>query len=106
MRESHANLNTRTYLAIFLIATSIGVATTSIATPVLAAKDPDPARGGLDKADENVHDHLGTGTEGDVRFHEGLCQGGHSTTVLDSIGGCDNPIITDPGKSDDHRQDK
>ena len=40
-----------------------------------------------------------------VRFHEGLCQGGHSTTVLDSIGGCDNPIITDPGNSDENRQD-
>lgn len=89
-------------MAIFLIATSIAVVTTSVGTPAFA----DKARKGLDKADENVHEHLGTGTEGDVRFHEGLCQGGHSTTVLDSINGCDNPIITDPGKSDDHRQDK
>jgi hypothetical protein len=79
-------------------------ATTSLATPAFAKKDS--ARGGLDKADEKVHEHLGTGTEGDVRFHEGLCEGGHSTTVLDSIGGCDNPIITDPGKSDTHRKDK
>jgi acyl-coenzyme A thioesterase PaaI-like protein len=49
--------------------------------------------------------NTGLASDQDVRFHEGLCQGGHSTTVLDSIGGCNNPIITPPGNSDNHRQD-
>jgi len=85
-------LNIRTVLAIFLIATSIAVATTSIATPISAE---DHARGGLDKADKNVHDNTGPLSDQDIRFHEGTCQGGHSTTVLDNLGGCD--ILPPPG---------
>ncbi|HYZ58120.1 MAG TPA: hypothetical protein VE544_00580 [Nitrososphaeraceae archaeon] len=43
-------------------------------------------------------------SEQDVRFHEGTCQGGHSTDVLDEeFGGCD--ALGDPGNSDDNRQD-
>jgi hypothetical protein len=99
-------MNTRTYLAIFLIATSIAITTTSLTTQ--ASADKSNAREGLDKADENVHENVPGGLAGDIdkKFHEGLCRGDHSTTVLDSIGGCDNPIITDPGESDNHRQDK
>lgn len=87
-------MNTRTYLAIFLIASSIAVGIASVALPVSAE---DPARGGLDKADENVHDTPG-GLLGDIdkRFHEGICQGGHSTTIVDrELGGCD--AIKEPG---------
>jgi hypothetical protein len=99
-------------IAIFIIAASMVFATAalSIVTPVLAVKDPDPARGGLDKADKNVHDNTPGGITGeqDKVFHEGLCQGGHSTTVVDEHGGCDGAELglTDPGNSDDHRQDK
>ena len=35
----------------------------------------------------------------DVRFHEGTCQGGRDHPA------CDFDIITEPGNSDDHRQD-
>lgn len=86
-------MHTRNVLAIFLIATSIAVATVSIATQALAVDDP--ARGGLDKADKNVHDNTGGLSDQDIRFHEGTCQGGHSTTVLDNLGGCD--ILPPPG---------
>lgn len=70
-------------VAIFLIATSIAlVATLSITTPVLA--DKDSALGGLDNADDNVHDNVpgGLGGEIDQKFHNGLCQGGHPTTAF------------------------
>jgi hypothetical protein len=97
-------------LAIFLIATSIAVATTSMTTPILADKeDKINSRGGLDKADENVHENTPgelTGPQDKV-FHEGLCQGDLSTTVVEDNGGCDGPLgLTDPGESDNHRQDK
>jgi hypothetical protein len=73
------------------------------AIPVLAQ---DEAREGLDRADENVHDNTGLGSDQDDRFHEGLCQGGHSTTVLDNEAeGCDSEFISDPGNSDENRQD-
>lgn len=94
-------MNTKTYLAIFLIAASVAIATTSIATPALA----DRGSNGLDKADKNVHENTPGGFAGDqdIRFHEGTCQGGHP---VDIPGGCDNPLITDPGNSDNHRKDK
>jgi len=97
-------LNTRTYLAIFLIATSIAIgATTSLATPALA--DKSSGDNGLDKADVNVHENTPGGFAGqqDIRHHEGTCQGGHEVHITD---GCDNALITDPGNSDNHRQDK
>ena len=96
------DLNTRTILAIFLIAASIAVTTTSIATQASAGKPDDP---GLETADDNVHKNQPTGdpVNQDKVFHEGTCQGGHTTEAL---GTCDNPIITDPGNSDNHRQDK
>ena len=92
-------MNTRTYLAIFLIAASIAIGTiSSIATQAFAADDP--ARKGLDKADDNIHKNTDSTpndlSKQDLRFHEGICQGGHSTTVVDdNFGGCDN--IPAPG---------
>ena len=90
------------HLGIFLIATSIAVATTSIATPVLA--DKSSGQNGLDKADENVHENTPGEFAGDqdIKFHEGTCQGEHP---VDIPGGCDNDLITDPGKSDGKRND-
>jgi len=93
-------MNTRTYLAIFLIATSIAIgATTSLATQASADK---PDKTGLEKADEKVHENTGSTPEDpsdqDIRFHEGTCKGGHTTEVLESIGGCD--VLSEPGNSD------
>jgi hypothetical protein len=101
-------LNTRTYLAIFLIATSIALGTTtSIATPVSADKNSGRDNG-LDKeADENVHNNVPGGLGGDIdkKFHEGLCQADISTDALDEAtngAGCD--ALTDPGNSDGHHK--
>jgi hypothetical protein len=99
-----AKLNSRTILAISLIALSIAIGTTtSITNPAFAAKDS--AHDGLEKADQNIHENA---PQNDVTIHEGMCQGGHSTDTLDTLGGCDGAgsPITDPGESDDHRQDK
>jgi hypothetical protein len=92
-------LNARTYLAIFLIATSIAVATTSIAT--MASADKSSASNGLDEADENVHEKTPEGFAGDqdIRFHEGTCQGGHPVDIPE---GCGNDLITGPGESENH----
>ena len=76
--------------------------TTSTLEPVSA--DKNSGSNGLEKADKNVHDNTGPVSDQDVRFHEGLCQGGHTTDALEQLGGCD--ILTDPGDSDSHRQDK
>ena len=96
-----ANLNARTYLAIFLIATSIAVATTSIATQASAEK---PDITGLEKADRNIHENTGSTPDNpskqDLKFHEGTCQGGHTTEALEGLGGCD--ILPEPGNSGDH----
>ncbi|SRR6266498_1668521 len=88
-------------IAIFVTAASIAIAGLSIATPTLADK---PDKTGLDKADQNVHEKTPGKFAGDqdVRFHEGTCQGGHQVDIPQ---GCDNPLITDPGDSDNHRQD-
>jgi hypothetical protein len=97
-------LNTRTYLAIFLIATSIAIGTVSIATPVSADKNSGRDNGLDKKADDNVHDNVPGGLGGDIdkKFHEGLCQGGLSTDDLDEIGGCG--VLSDPGNSDGHHK--
>jgi hypothetical protein len=76
---------------LLLLGTGIGTGTIA---PVSAQRpEPDPARGGLDRADVNVHENTDSTpdnlSEQDLRFHEGLCQGGHSTTVVDrEFGGC------------------
>ena len=70
------------------------VGTTTMTIPTYAAPN-NPT------ADENVHENTPGGFAGkqDRAYHEGTCQGGSDHPV------CDNPIITDPGNSDDHRQD-
>jgi hypothetical protein len=97
-------LNRKTYLAIFLIATSIAIgATTSLATQASAEK---PDITGLEKADRNIHENTGSTPENpsdqDIRFHEGTCQGGHTTEALEGLGGCD--VLSDPGNSDGHHK--
>jgi hypothetical protein len=79
--------------AILAIVAGLVVGTTNMKNPVAAVKsDKDHAQDGLNKADDNVHENA---PQNDVTFHEGLCQGGHSTDVLDEITdgeGCDaNP---------------
>ena len=95
-------------LIIGAVATAMVVAGSSTVIPALAIKDN--AQGGLNRADENIHENTDSTpddlSEQDIRFHEGICQGGHSTDVLDEITdgeGCD--ALGDPGKSDDNRQD-
>lgn len=96
-------MNKQTYFAIFFIATSIVVATNSIGSTAFA--DKSSGSNGLDKSDQNVHENTPGGFAGDqdIRYHEGTCQGGHPVDIPD---GCDNDLITDPGNSDNHRQDK
>ena len=88
------------------IAIAMVVASSSLVLPASAGKDN--AQGGLNNADENVHDNTGDLSKQDFAFHEGICQGGHTTDVLDDVTegeGCDSDAITDPGKSDNNRQD-
>ena len=76
--------------------------TTSIAAT--ASADKSSGSNGLEKADKNVHDNTGPVRDQDIKFHEGLCQGGHTTEALEQLGGCD--ILIDLGNSDGNRQDK
>jgi hypothetical protein len=64
--------------------------------PMLAAAQKQPP--GIETADENIHENTGAVSPQDVRFHEGLCQAGITTTALESLGGCS--ILTAPGQSD------
>jgi hypothetical protein len=75
------------------IVTTIGIATTMT---TMAYADPNNPT-----ADENVHENTPGefGGDQDVRYHEGTCQGGSDSAA------CDFDIITDPGNSDDNRQD-
>jgi hypothetical protein len=88
-------------IAIFVILSAIVTAIVAVSTSTAALADK-PSKTGLERADDNVHEHA---IQNDVKFHEGTCQGGHSTTAL-GPSGCDNPILSDPGNSDRHRQDK
>jgi hypothetical protein len=54
--------------------------------PALA--DKSSASHGLNIADQNIHQNTGALSKQDLNFHVGTCQGGHSTAVLDSLGGC------------------
>jgi hypothetical protein len=90
------------YLAIFLIATSIAIGTTtSMATTAFAGKSS--GDNGLDKADVNIHENTPGefGGQQDIAHHDGTCQGGHEVHIQD---GCNNDLISDPGNSDDHRK--
>jgi hypothetical protein len=92
-----------------VVATGLVTALSMIETAA-ATSEKDNAQGGLNEADENVHENtdseIGDLSEQDIRFHEGTCQGGHSTDVLDTItgGGCPTEGF-DPGNSDENRQD-
>jgi hypothetical protein len=93
-------------LAIFVLVAAIVTAVTAISSlgpAALAAKSS--GSNGLERADQNVHENTGPGSPQDIRFHEGTCQGGHATAAL-GPSGCNNPLITAPGNSDNHRQDK
>ena len=105
------------YLAKFAMLALIAglvIGTTNMINPVAAVKsDMHHAQDGLNRADENIHENTdsspppGELSDQDVAFHEGICQGDHSTDVLDEITdgeGCD--ALGDPGNSDDHRQDE
>jgi hypothetical protein len=94
-------LTLQNVVAIFLIATSFAIAAVSATNIVLA--DKSSGSNGLEKADDKVHENTGPVSDQDIKFHEGLCQGGHSTEALDNLGGCD--ILSDPGNSDDNRND-
>jgi hypothetical protein len=85
------------------IAAMLGIGLISMVTPVVLA-DKESGDNGLDKADQNVHENTPGEFAGDqdIRFHEGTCQGGHEVDIPE---GCDNDLITDPGNSDDNRND-
>ena len=98
-------MNTIAKFGVLVIAAALVIGMTTMASPVSAQEDP--ARKGLDRADTEIHeDEPGLGSQQDDAFHEGICQGGHSTTALDTFfQGCDSSFISDPGSSDEHRQD-
>ena len=89
------------------IAIAMVVASSSLVMPASAGKDN--AQGGLNNADENVHENTDSTPDDlskqDVKFHQGTCQGGHETEAVGEIfeNGCDD--IPPPGNSDDNRQD-
>jgi hypothetical protein len=69
-------------LVIGAIAIAMVAAGSSLVIPVTAqSSNKDHAQGGLNNADENVHENTDSTpedlSEQDVRFHEGTCQGGH-----------------------------
>jgi hypothetical protein len=68
----------------------------TVGTTTIAYADPNNPT-----ADENVHENTpgGFGGDQDVRYHEGTCQGGSDHAA------CDLDIVTDPGNSDDNRND-
>jgi hypothetical protein len=66
-------MNQKTMIAIFLIATSIGIATVTLA-PAFA--DKESGHNGVDKADEVIHEHQGLSSKTDQNFHKGTCSGG------------------------------
>ena len=85
------------------IAAMLGIGLISMVTPVVLA-DKESGDNGLDKSDEKVHENTPGGFAGkqDLSYHEGACQGGHEVNIPE---GCDNDLITDPGNSDDNRND-
>jgi hypothetical protein len=83
---------------------AIAIATISVYNPIaLAQSSTDPARKGLDIADEKIHENTHSTpsdlSQQDVNFHTGICQGGHSTTVLDQLAqGCSGGLIQSPSQ--------
>jgi|Tabmets5t2r1_1033131.scaffolds.fasta_scaffold12120_2 hypothetical protein len=90
-------VNPNVKLATMFIVLALG----TIGTTATAFAQPEEP--GIETADEKVHENTGAGSEQDLRFHEGLCQGGITTEALEDLGGCD--VLTAPGNSDEVRQD-
>ena len=68
-------MQTKTALAMVLIAASMAIALASvIAHPALA--DKSSGQQGVDTADAAIHEHQGPNSNTDQRFHFGTCQGG------------------------------
>jgi hypothetical protein len=92
------------YLFLAIVA-GIVLGTASTTVPASAVKEN--AQDGLNRADENVHENTGPLSEQDFAFHEGICQGGHSTDVLDEVTDGEGCAALDaPGNSGDNRQDE
>jgi hypothetical protein len=94
-------------LLLFIVAAAVAntaLSLVSLANPVLADKGGERREDqGFERADCEVHENTGPVSEQDVRFHEGTCQGGHTSEALEGLGGCE--ILTAPGNSDDNRND-
>jgi len=90
-------INKKTKLLSLLVGAA-AILTILATTSSTTYADKSSGSNGLEKADENVHTHTpgGFGGHQDIKFHTGTCQGGHSTSDLDSIGGCS--ILPKPGR--------
>lgn len=85
-------------LATMLIIVALGTIGTTTATAFADTEDEeDDDDSAIETADEAVHAVFGLGSEGDVKFHQGLCAAGISTEALDEVGGCGAlpPIVGD-----------
>ena len=73
-------------LTVFVLVVSAVTVVATVSTPAAFAQTINP---GLETADPHVHNTPGGfGGQQDVNFHTGTCQGGHTTTDLNGIGGC------------------
>ena len=76
--------------ATMLIIVALGTIGTTTATAFADIDDEeDDEDSVIETADDAVHAVFGLGSEGDVKFHKGLCAGGISTEALDEVGGCE-----------------
>ena len=86
-------------IATFVLIAVILTAVAAISTVTPAALAEKPSTTGLERADTNIHNNApSTGNSDnnvDIRFHQGTCQGGHTTTALVDLGGC--KILNPPG---------
>jgi hypothetical protein len=84
-------------VVVLVIAATILTATIAVSLAIPAYAEPNNPT-----ADENVHENTPGEFAGDqdVRYHEGTCQGGSDHPVCD-----DEDIISDPGNSDENRND-
>lgn len=93
----------RKALGVIAVIAAVAIGITYMIVPAAAqGEQRNHASAGLEIADRNVHEGTGSGTTPetlspqDVRFHQGLCQGGHETqAVRDILGSCAN--VPPPG---------
>jgi hypothetical protein len=101
------NFRTMNLLGIFVIGAALASATVflvSLPNPAAADKGGECRDdNGFERADCEVHENTGPVSDQDINFHEGTCQGGHTSEALEGLGGCE--ILTPPGNSDDNRND-